>query len=290
MRQHFVDEALRSNTTPPPLDEELLLLKLSLGYNLDSSHFQRVTGSLKFHSTVQMLTRKESLAGSSSHHSVWGKFFGDVDETLEVVLSWIWHHCSYERISAHKSINGDLICQCDSAGPASRRQVIKEEVRIAPAVHQKSATEYVWFKLDSGLNGHGEAYAIALRPAATSGSSDEWTGASSVTGVYLLVKISPRITRLTVVKKFEVGVGVPQWVVNLYLTVGCSLVSQAQDRFRRVDKEVDKEMRDAIAAQITGFSIGIPSTEHCKYDKCKNIAKDFENTHGQHTQEATILR
>jgi hypothetical protein len=178
----------------------------------------------------------------------WGKCYGDIDETAELVLAWLWQWCSYERMDIHRAINGELVRQTN-ATECSRSQNVEAEFKIAPAIkNRKSKTRYSWFKIEeAGEPTQRWNYAIVFEPASsTRDVADAQTGftkgsvEATSNGLFLLEKVAPRITKMIMLQKADLRGSIPVWLMNLGTTFVLSLVTHVQDKFRRVDRVVDK--------------------------------------------------
>ena len=246
--RHFIDVSIPF--TPAPTLAELELRKRSVAYISSSIEFRRIKGSLNTYPTVQMFSSTE---GSFEGGLVWGKCLGDIDESPEVVLAWLWQLCSYERIDVHRKYYGDLVRRTD-ASELSRSQTFETEYSLAPGIaNRRTQTKYTWFQRDaSGDTNHqksgGYLYAIAFEPAVTrKNDANSATGGFSKNsvvaisrGVFLFERITQRSTKMTMVQRADMGGKMQVWVMNSLVAYALSLIVDVQEKFRRADQIVDK--------------------------------------------------
>jgi hypothetical protein len=255
-------------TVPVPNADELAMVDRALKYNLEDELFQRVRGSLKKHRTISMF-----VGSGSSAKRVWGKGYGDVDEALEDVFAFVWRSCSYERMAVHRRKHGDLIRITD-AEDGKRSQTVLSEQRTAPAMANRwFKTTFTWSRLESG------DIAVAFEPATTSGAEILFTPEAvegKISGLYLFKAISSRVTTLTIVQTVDFGLALPKWFAEALIPTTLTLILRAQEKFRRPDNVVDKEMRGAIAARIESSVVGVLPGDKDAFDSCLKIKKNFE--------------
>ena len=241
---------------------------MSLAYNSEErSEFRRIRGSLQASPTVQMFSGAER--GSDSQTLAWGKCYGDIDESAEMVLAWLWDMCSYQRMDAHRKHNGDLVRRTD-ASESNRSQTVASENKVSPGLaYRRSETKYSWSKLELGENENKltlTGYVIAFEPVlfgkaghrqpneelkCSENDFSEKSVVATTFGLFLLEKIAPRITKMTMVQRVDLGGDIPYWVMNLGAAHVLSLVNNVQETFRRVDRVVDK-------VRWTPFFLNVP--------------------------------
>lgn len=239
MRRLFVAKVL-SNPPPVPTTDEMKLLKKSLAYlNIDDSQYKRIRGSLKAYPSMHMFLRVEL-----TDEAAWGKSYGDVDESAELVLAWNWFLCSYERVAVHRKGNGDLIRQTD-ATLNSRTQVFEVEYKMAATIANRYGVMLQsWFQLEPSSSGQ-KRYAIAFetvpnRREPQDGPFTKNSVKAVNIGLYLFEEVAARISKFTMIQKVDMGGQLPTWLVNALAVFGLSTVSDVQKNFKRTDRVVDK--------------------------------------------------
>ena len=240
---------------PPPTPVEQALLERSLLYDSSDLKFERIKGTMATYPTVHMFTRKEK-----SELIVQGKCVGLIDESAEIVLAWLWHTCSYERMRSYRRQNGNL--KRSSDGEVGRRsQVEVAEYKTATGFANRIfVTCLAWSKLERGYNGN-EAYAIAFEPFYTEKGSVEDAKMYSSThaavlasssGLYVVERVAARITNLTYVLTSDVGGLVPKWLMKSLNIYALTSLIEIQEKYRRVDKVVDKvSARASICGKLS---------------------------------------
>ena len=87
-----------------PLNEkERELINTSLSFDRDGEAFKRIPDSLSKHPSVHMFQMRVE-----GDQNAWGKGVGEIDESPEVVLSYLWHLNTIERVRKHEKVNGNL--------------------------------------------------------------------------------------------------------------------------------------------------------------------------------------
>ena len=242
-RKHFVN-LVRSNSVPAPNADEAALMSKSLGYLLEDSHFKRIAGTLKTFPTVNMFIRRDV-----EDDVPWGKCCGEVDESLELVFSWFWRWCSYERMDNHRRANGDLIRVTD-ASDKSRTQTINSEYRVATGIANRcSVQRFVWFGVETSATaaavaasaGETSSYVIAFEavPSPTDSQFSPKSVVAPSTGTLLFERVALRVTKVTHVQKTNLGGGIPKWLMDSLLSPRHAIVT-VQDKWRRPERFVDK--------------------------------------------------
>ena len=271
-RRYFINEVMPK--MPATDVKERALIDVALAFNLDDSEWQRVRGSLKKHPTAQMFVR------DASDQSTWGKAHGDIDDTLKEVFAWIWFGCSYERMQMHQAKYGKLLRVTDATENSSRSQVIAAEYKIAPNFSNRwGETRYTWDTMESG------DVVVAFEPFAQGGAGLFTKGAieGKSTGLYHFTKVAPKITTFTLVQKVDLGGAVPNWLMKTLVKTVFSLLLRVQERFRRRDKEVDREVREVLAARIKGTTnFDVPLDDKDMYESCSSLKREFEAANKRH--------
>ena len=266
---------------PAPTVAELALLAKSLSYNVDDSHFKRITNSVAMFPTVHMFLRVEG-AGLAA----WGKSNGEIDASPELVLACNWQWCSYRRMQIHRENNGDLVRRTN-ATDTCREQLYEVEIYLAPSIANRyTRMRSVWYELDQSKPSHA-AYAVAFEspPPAPEGGPRPFTKKAvmaSTVGILLIDGVTPRTSNLTMLQKVDMGGQIPSWLVNSMSVYLLKMVLDLQAIFRRVDRVVDKEVREATASEIRASDCGVQSDEQAMFDKCSSLMDDFERPSYQH--------
>ena len=204
----------------------------------------------------------------SNKETFWGKCAGDIDEPVDDVFAWMWMGCSYERMKLHREKHGDLLRQSD-ASEVSRNQIFQTEQKLAPGFANRwYEVESTWVKLQD--NG---SIVQAFRPTVKGDTGLFTPGSLGAfhTGMYHFEQVAPRITRFTLVQK-TICVGIAQWFLKMLVKTAFSVVLRVQDKFRRVDSVIDKEIRNVLAARIRDSE---PS-EQDVFESCGFIKKNFD--------------
>ena len=260
-RRHFVTVHLQHAPAPSP-DEQSFLTR-SLAYNSKSLKFDRMRGSLASHPTLQLFTRYDAVDGF-----LWGKFVADVDESLELVLSWVWLWCAYERMDVHTASNGTLRRQTDyNPTRPSVSQVVRQENKLAPGIsNRRGAVRYSWFRCAPGFSDLGDAYVIAFEPDVEASTDpagqheglneNRFTANSIVISTWGLVtfeRLAPRVTRVCMVQKVILGGDIPQLIVNKLVKTSFTMLENLQKKYKRSNFDVD------------GVSPRFPPASCCRY-------------------------
>jgi hypothetical protein len=260
--------------TPAPSADEMALLERSMAYDAPMNKYKRVVGSLKKYPTVQMFIRRDPVDDLT-----WGKCFGDVDEAILIVLGSFWNFCAYERMESHRQANGKLIRRTD-ATDISRTQIVEAEFAMAPGISSRRGTQqYTWFKLESGAAlGCKESYVIAFDalPDAACPEFSPNSVRATTKGAFIFEKVTQRITNVKHIQKADLSGDVPKWLMNYLVEYALSLLIEIQEKFRRVDRVVDKEMRDKYAGEMRESRMGLQTSGRSAYDACSSLKDEFE--------------
>lgn len=159
--KHFIEVTMHH--VPVPTQDELENLDRSLSYCGDQMHlgrrFEKIDGASKTFPTVEMFVSKNNV---DTH--VWGKCVGAIDAAPEVVLAWVWHLTSHERMAVHERHNGTLIRVSDMP-ERSRSQTFKAEFALGMgASNRRISSKYTWFGLEGGNTGGRGRYCIVWEP------------------------------------------------------------------------------------------------------------------------------
>ena len=273
-RKYFVHTTMPK--VPSPDAAELAKLDEDLAA-FDNNTFQRIEGSLLKFPTIHMFS---GAGGSSDNKLVWGKGHGEVDECLEDVFAWVWLACSYERMQTHRSRHGDLLRETD-ASDKSRSQVMSIEQRTAPGFDNRwFETKLTWARRASG------ELVVSFEPTTQGGATRFTPGAvaGKITGFFLFKQVAPRVTMFTIFQAADLGGLVPKWFAKALIPTALTLILRVQEKFRRTDRIIDKEIRDAIAARIRGAPIAedTPLNDKGQYDDCSSLKKNFEAKNSRH--------
>ena len=242
----------------------------------------------------------ESSSSSSSSEAppLWGKAIGDVDESINDVFAWIWQVCSYERMRMHRTKHGGLLRRSaaagddDSSSGRSRSQIFSSETTISPGLKsRRQETKMTWLRQEdagtvsvcfepvgAGEGGRGDESSVVVPPPGFSKSSI----AATTTGMYMIKEVSPRITTLTVVQTLDLGGSLPTWLRMSLLVNALSLVGRVQDKFRRIDADVDRERQATIASRIRSSACGVPQSERAMFESCASLKEVFEKESSRH--------
>ena len=273
--RHVAKIFVTPNAVPAPTAEEIALLSKFLAYSVDDTHaWKRISGSMKKHPTVQMF---EVLDVDGL---VWGKASGDIDDTPEHVMAWVWNWCSYARMEQHILDNGDLPRQTD-ATDTSRTQVVQSEYRLTTGMANRSGTtSYTWLHMDPSQYKGRDAYAIAFDSVPhREGSHLLFSkGAVKVTtlGVFFFETVAPRISKFSMLQKVDLAGKLPGWLVNALTEFAMGLVRNAQLKFVRTNRVVDKEMRDATVSKLRASDSGVPPDAKAVFESCSALKSDYE--------------
>ena len=257
---YFATVTLRSASIPTPTEDEIALLKRSLAYrNIEGKQYKRIRGSLEKYPTVSMFARPDTEAGDGL---LWGKVYGDVDDTAELVLGWFWRWCSYARVKRHREREGGNLLRVTDASDKSRTQVVKIEYKMARGIQNRRSTLInSWFRVESEnpVLGIGFYYVLAFDAVPDSSTDSEEFSASSVRatsfGMLSFETVAPRITKVTLVQKADLGGGIPKWLTNSLVDSALNTVVTAQELFRRTDRIVDKVRQPSVAVVLALWAL-----------------------------------
>ena len=258
-RRHFVNVTMRR--APAPSAEDNALLLKSLEYTISDGRYKRIRGTLMTFPTIQMFIREDA-----TDEAAWGKSFGEVDESPELVLAYNWFLCSYERMNIHRRAHGTALVRRTDAKESSRTQTYELEITLATGIANRCFTNsFTWFKLETDITtGQREAYVMTIdrdngtthRGGGSPFTAKAVTGASI--GIYLFEKVAPRITKFTMVQQVDLGGQIPNWLVNSFAVYGLGITLDVQNRFRRVDRVMDKVSRSWLAVHSFTCRFSLP--------------------------------
>ena len=248
-RNHFAKVTMKHAPAPNALEKALLLK--SLEYTLSDDRYKRIRGTLMTYPTIQMFIREDA-----NDEAAWGKSYGDIDESPELVLAYNWFVCSYERTETHRRSNGALVRRTD-ATETSRTQMYEVEMTLATGIASRCFTSsFTWFKLDPSVLGR-EAYAMTIdREKGTQDSpfTPKAVAGTSV-GIFLFERVAPRITKFTMIQQVDLNGHIPTWLMNSLAVYGLGLTLEVQNRFRRANKVMDKVRRLARVSHCVRFTL-----------------------------------
>ena len=187
--------------------------------------------------------------------SVWGKCYGKIDEAPEVILAWLWHMTSHERMAIHDGKNGNLLRVTDMS-EKSRSQIYKCEFKVGMGVHnRRTTTKYHWFKLEPGNPSGREGYCMVWEPYYVSSKDyvEEGFTRNSIEavskGIYLIEKIANGRTKFTMVQQATMGGRIPLWVISWMIPHFLSLVFVVQEKYK---KDGDSKQAHRNAHSVRG--------------------------------------
>ena len=240
--KRFIDVTMHS--VPAVTPDELELRDKALEYSSDKTHsswkFETIKGASKSNPTVKMFASK-----GNTDNIVWGKCVGEVDEAPEVVLAFVWHMTSLERLSIHEKRSGNLLRVSDMS-EKSRSQIFKCEFVLGLGVrNRRGIGKYTWFELEPGNPSGREGYCVVWESCVSSKDHvEEGFTRNSVEarskGIYLIEKIEQGRTKFTMVQQATMGGNIPHLVINWMIPRFLSLVVVVQERYKK-DKK-DKEV------------------------------------------------
>ena len=234
--KRFIEVTMHS--VPAPSSDELANRDKALSYCGDETHelwkFEKIEGASKSYSTVEMFASKRN-----TDSSVWGKAVGEIDEAPEVVLAWLWHLTSLERMAIHEKDNGNLLRVSDLSDK-SRSQHFKYEFKLGFGIqHRRGLAKYSWFKLEPGKNSSGfEGYCQVWEPDVSSNDHvDEGFTRNSVEatskGIFLIEKIGEGRAKLTMVQQVTLGGRIPLWAISWMIPNFLSTIVTVQEKFKK---------------------------------------------------------
>ena len=256
-RSEKVDEAFSNHlvkttmTTSPELTEkEKHLIDSSL--LLAEKRFIRIPGTLRKDLSIEMFHVL------SSTDSAWGKAVGIIDTSAETCFSWIWDWTSNERMAEHERKNGNVL-RVAYRIPNSHSEIVSAVMKMPTGFANRVFHGwFVWSKIPD-YNGH-ETLVIAfapredcdifLLPPLPSFQNETNIITGKTFGIYIIEKLAPQVTRLTLIQQANMGGKIPKFLTDLSVSNSVGNVQRVVHRFKRNGKLVDKEMRKSFISKI----------------------------------------
>ena len=231
---HFISVTI-PQFSPLNLEERALVTK-SLSYVRDEETFKRIPDSLSKYPLVHMFQSK-LVEGNGD---AWGKCVGVIDACSEEVLAHFWVLNTNELEEKYEMANGFLNRFYKEIDGRGRSSVFSAAYKFPPPFANRQANTWnVWDKLES-FNGN-EAYIVCYEPhKIEEAKRDPNLIPLKLNGIYVIEKLAPNISRLTMITNGDAGGSIPKWLMNTLIQYTLSVVVDVQDKFRRADKTVDK--------------------------------------------------
>ena len=295
---YFADVIIPS--APDLTDEEELDIHecaTALGWGSDGHAWKRLPGTAnakieKFQST------------NSDTNIITVKGTAQIDVRAEIVLAWLFHVNSNERIGDHVKANGGTERNWDFDFSSHTCNASIEAV-VPLMKNRTGVVRQVWQK---GWNGDANAYVLAILPhkveAVTSSETvgitntitTASTGIRSAGGetslkprltasgsviasywvLFVLESITPEITQITQLNQTDLNLSnsMGDFVANLTAKFALSILNQVQRKYRRNDLVVDSELRSMFINNIESAP-EISDEMKSILTKCENLAMEY---------------
>ena len=223
---------------PPPTPSEQSLLDKTMEHLLiKDERFKRIAGSLAAFPSVEVFQLH-----NEGDNAAWGKCVGVIDEAADCVLAYFWKCNSLERLNNHFKQNRDDTKREVNEIPNSRSLTLFVVAKFPYPFVDRSYDNilHVWDKIR--VRGR-EAYILGLsnknRDAIERDSTAGYVKAT-IEAVYLIESLAPRISRVTFVGQSDVAGSIPSWLMTKMITYSFELQLEAQNKYSRSFKTVDK--------------------------------------------------
>jgi len=182
-----------------------------------------------------------------------------VDLPAETLLAYLFVQRTHEKVSENQAINGDLPRHVRENIDGTRSLHFTLTVHFpSPFTSRLFETWQTWSEIKS-KNGL-KKYAMGVVPikeypgSYENNAGDHKFTIGQTTGVYIIQEVAPNVCRWTRIQNVELNVKLPQSALNFLNKTQLGWANEVQERFRRNDGVVDKELRDALIQRTIGVS------------------------------------
>ena len=190
-----------------------------------------------------------------------------IHEKLEIILAYIFHTKSNERVSDHVRANGNLerTWRYDNK---SHTCYLSGEVKSPPGLtNRRFSCSLVWKK---GWDGNPNVYVLAMLPEKVSeDAKDKKTNSSgavtgSTTALYIFETLADRITRVTQYQQTDLKLAegaIGDMLSNLAAKYSLGTLDALYIKFQRMGTTIDQEVRSQFISMISNAPTGDDQTQ-----------------------------